>query len=591
VHELGLNDMASISAILRRAQANTFVVTDEGTTTLTSLTRSAVSDPHQAILLLNRWMNDGTWQTSGSSFRCLQDWIASNWKYEAERPAPARTVAIPRRWWQRVEFELDPEAAARKLLAAAALYGPDRVGGYAGDFAKHGMIEVHSVYLLKGAPIQEVKPLDEYCTLLPYREALRRMDSFMPFADPRWPPPHADNICALECRGFQRRSLHEANKAAYTSPLLREGPEHLALLLGLTWGAAFRVFGSCHGVPAPVAATLPSRNTRICGSWGDQPVELALQGYGPDPQRRPLATLELHDLATKFTTLPPPVQRRLTLAMRRLRDGLERTAIEDKVIDTCIALEALFVEEGEDWKQRGRISGRGSWYYADSEEERERTRKRLRELYDCRSRIVHGNILAPLTPQEESKRQAELYREAVEVLRTSIKCMVLEGRPGTWDDAKQEASIRHDPPRSTAEIRSVKSDSLSWSVEEQYEIDSTLEAVWKPTIENADEPPKDASVVMESGVTPDRVAIYRERGIPYIIAHPARLYVAHPKWPKNPTDPLDERTAYYCEQDVLKHARNWRDAVCRKRIVCFEVTTDAKLYHPRHRHQWPQPLQ
>ena len=65
--------------------------------------------------------------------------------------------------------------------------------------------------------------------------------------------------------------------------------------------------------------------------------------------------------------------------MRRLRDGTERIELEDRVIDVSIALEALFME-GEQWDQKRLVSRRASWYFADSLQEREQTRNRLKEF-------------------------------------------------------------------------------------------------------------------------------------------------------------------------------------------------------------------
>ena len=97
------------------------------------------------------------------------------------------------------------------------------------------MIEVRRLYLLKGPPIEAAKPLDEYCALLPYGEALRRINAE---TDPtglsiEWPESNSDNVCALEGRYFEtaRPQLHEYGE--FTSPLLKDGPEQFALLLGL----------------------------------------------------------------------------------------------------------------------------------------------------------------------------------------------------------------------------------------------------------------------------------------------------------------------------------------------------------------------
>ena len=92
---------------------------------------------------------------------------------------------------------------------------------------------------------------------------------------------------------------------------------------------------------------------------------------------------------------------------------------------------------------------------------------------------------------------------------------------------------------------------------------------------------------MLMNATPEVLTRHREQGIPYIIAHPALLYTAHPKWPKEPSDPLDERVEYYCEKDVERHVLAWQKEITRKGFDCVNVATDAALYHPRHREHWP----
>ena len=134
-----------------------------------------------------------------------------------------------------------------------------------------------------------------------------------------------------------------------------------------------------------------------------------------------------------------------------------------------------------------------------------------------------------------------------------------------------------------------KSDALSWSVEEQREIDQALQKVWESVVENAPLPPNRLPTTVPE-LSPMLVARYREHRIPYVVIHPARLYLAHPKWPKTVSEPLDERTMYYCERDVAQQTQKWKEAAANKGLVQFEAPTDACLYHPRNRKDWPQPL-
>ena len=106
-------------------------------------------------------------------------------------------------------------------------------------------------------------------------------------------------------------------------------------------------------------------------------------------------------------------------------------------------------------------------------------------------------------PTEEDQRQeqlAALLAEVENVARASLKTMISEGRPQDWERSKDPKSIRHDPPRAEKDIPSVKSNSLSWSLKDQREIDQVLEAVWKPTVDDAPAPPPGANPVCHHGI-------------------------------------------------------------------------------------------
>ena len=357
------------------------------------------------------------------------------------------------------------------------------------------------------------------------------------------------------------------------------------LILGLVWGAGFRLFGGWKGVAEPVVATLPFFGAATSGSRWIHQTPLTLSGFRRPSTNRPLNEAEVLDLIGKYATMPEGPQRVLALAMRRLRDGTERIEFEDRVIDVSIALEALFMGS-EQWDQKRLVSRRASWYFADSLQEREQTRTRLKEFYDERSDVVHGNSSVNLTPAEEEQRRSRLV--AVEdVVRASVKAMISEGRPPDWEDSKDSRSIRHDPPRSKTDIPSMKSESLSWTIAEQEQIDQALEAVWKPEIDAAPTPSLNSEVVVHSGVNAEAIEQCREQGIPYVISVPIRLYMAHPKWPKQEGDPLDERTKYYCEKDVERHFRRWQSAAAEKRMNRFELSLeDPDMYLPESFNMW-----
>ena len=535
------------------------------------------------------------WLAAVPAFQDVQTWVEIHWDTERQMHPPVGTVSTGDEWGNQGEVQVNALTATCKLLLAAAGYGAETVAKYAMGFAAHGMIEVRIFYLLKGLPVSNARPLDRYCTFLPYRNFLEKVNAGTSAQDlevPRyWPPESADNVCMLEAIGFEHRGLMADEFERCVSRLLQCGPETLALILGLVWGKGFRVFGSWHSVAEPVSATLPFFRTTSSSSSGVSQTLLTLPGFRRPSTNRPLNDAELVELIGKYASLSQQTQRVLNLALRRLRDSTERIELEDKVIDVCIALEALFTEEGEDWKHNSLIRRRGSWYYADSRQEREEARCLLEAFYSLRSKIVHGKTPIRSTT-EESERCAELLANVENVAWASLKTMISEGRPQNWEESKDPKSIRYDPPRAETNIPSVKSESLSWSVKEQKEIDRVLEAVWKPEVDNTPPPPPDAVSAAHQDINAEEIKRCQQQGIPYVISVPIRLYMAHPKWPKQEGDPVDERTKYYCEKDVERHLRRWQKAASEKNMYQFELPLeDPTMYLPEAFDRWRKILQ
>lgn len=105
---------------------------------------------------------------------------------------------------------------------------------------------------------------------------------------------------------------------------------------------------------------------------------------------------------------------KLDLAMRRLLSALTaRMQAEDGLVDAVVALESLFgTREGE---IRFRLSVAVAWLLEAENEGRSTRQRKAKELYDKRSKIVHGGHLAG-SDAEEFKQQA--VQLLIEVMRT-----------------------------------------------------------------------------------------------------------------------------------------------------------------------------
>ena len=530
--------------------------------------------------------NEATPWQHGPAFGDLQRWVERHLREPTEVHPPEGTVAFCGGSNYRPTRIVNAVVATRKLILAAAYYGTDEIGRLVVGFLGHGLVQADQFYLLKGFAIESRIKLDDYCTLMPYREMVHYLKRWHTgtFFD-KWPDEDA-NVCVLRATRFEDRFVDPPEEVgtAYGSPLLKHGADHLALLLSLAWGYGLNYFMSQDRVRPAVNASLPFDDLQGMSDGMIRQTELLVIGFGTQDRRRPLPVSELSELAVAYLRHDEPTQRVLNVALRWFRESLTRTEPEDAVISQGVVLGALFGKPGERRDFKKRLSSRGSWYYADSLKERHDTRQLIQDFYDLRSRITHGGVVSNLPPS--------LTEGISRVLRSSIKSMILHGRPSDWSDADGDGSIRHDPPRSEDVIPSDKADSLSWSVSEQKEIDRQLRRAWESTLAELPNRPADTggSSIYYDRIPPEDMSRLQKFGIPYVFGDPAGLYMAHPQWPKQPSDELDDRTLYYCSQDIDRHLKSWEQAVLERGSDYIRVKNDAELYHPQHRDRWPQPL-
>ncbi len=85
----------------------------------------------------------------------------------------------------------------------------------------------------------------------------------------------------------------------------------------------------------------------------------------------------------------------LHVPVRRLRAAGTRSEMQDALVDYVVGLEALLGKANERTELGYRFRVRGSILLASSPLERRQQMKMLEELYDIRSRIVHGQRVKP----------------------------------------------------------------------------------------------------------------------------------------------------------------------------------------------------
>jgi hypothetical protein len=105
----------------------------------------------------------------------------------------------------------------------------------------------------------------------------------------------------------------------------------------------------------------------------------------------------------------------LNVAIRRFEYAYERTKLEDRLVDYMVAFEALFFKRHEVGEFRHKLSVRVARLLGSTYVERERIADRIRDFYDKRSAVVHG---------EEVKLDDAFVHEVEDNLRESIKLFV-----------------------------------------------------------------------------------------------------------------------------------------------------------------------
>ena len=525
------------------------------------------------------------------AFLDVLEWVEVHWSSQRAIQPPAGT--IPHDSGMRQEaVQPDSMASASRLYLAAALYGAEKAAAHATRFASHCMVETQRTFMLRGPTPARVIDLDDHTALIPYREAmsdgkLRRLANDLSLDHDFWPPDGAADVYILRTTVFENRGNRGIGEPEYhISPLLRCGIEPLVLLLGLVWGVGLRSFGNFNFIPESIAATLPHVRSLQNGSI-TQRTSLLLPGFGHQPITRPFDAHELADLVEKYVALSDRDRRKAALALRRLRDSRERDDVDgmsDRAIDLAIALEAMFME-GERYKHANVVSGRASWYYSDSARERNAVRNQLQEFYCYRNAVVHAN-----SASEGNQTVRDMLDQIDNIAGACLKAMISDGRPADWEASKSSNNVRQNPWRADEDIPSTKSDSLSWTVAEQKQIDAALEAVWRPEVDNAPAPLPGAEAMAYFGIIPETIELCRREGIPFTIAVPVRLYLAHPMWPNEGEDP-DERVMHYCGRDVDRHMQMWLQEARAKKMHTFELERESpSFFIPRVLPHWRETL-
>lgn len=113
-------------------------------------------------------------------------------------------------------------------------------------------------------------------------------------------------------------------------------------------------------------------------------------------------------------------RKKLQIAIGRWIRSTTNKNIEDKIIDLAIAFEALYLPDtGE---STFKLGVRAAWHLGENEEDRKKLLTEFKELYKCRSAVVHGGELKEsVTIEEDTFPMSELIKKSQDRCRESIE--------------------------------------------------------------------------------------------------------------------------------------------------------------------------
>lgn len=134
-----------------------------------------------------------------------------------------------------------------------------------------------------------------------------------------------------------------------------------------------------------------------------------------------------------FDQLTDKERQRFRQILSRLSQGKRRLQIEDKILDLGIALEMLLLRDNPNREQLAlTFRLRGAWLVSDTQEERIKNYKRLKDIYSYRSQVAHSGLLED--GKWERIEQVRQHFPEYEALGEKICRRLLRGPSVDWED-------------------------------------------------------------------------------------------------------------------------------------------------------------
>ncbi len=114
-------------------------------------------------------------------------------------------------------------------------------------------------------------------------------------------------------------------------------------------------------------------------------------------------------------------RKKLQIAIGRWIRSTSNKDLEDKIIDLAIAFESFYLPDTSS-ESTFKLSVRASWHLGRDKEDRKKFLTEFKELYKCRSAVVHGGELKEsVTIEEDTVPMSELIKKSQDQCRESIE--------------------------------------------------------------------------------------------------------------------------------------------------------------------------
>lgn len=137
-----------------------------------------------------------------------------------------------------------------------------------------------------------------------------------------------------------------------------------------------------------------------------------------------IITSEVRELTPQYLALAPVDRRRVDTAILRLGFAAARLQPSDAIVDLAIAIEAILSDKGNKDELTYRLRLRAALILGTELEERQRIKQFIRDLYNERSSVVHGE--AP------RNTDAELRSSGEQMVVTLVRTILRLGRVPDW---------------------------------------------------------------------------------------------------------------------------------------------------------------